>query len=205
MIRKTRLFLIRHGDTIDTDTKKVFKGTIDIPLSEKGRRRIEAAAAFLSRFPIGHVYTSALSRCMESGSIIARPHGLEITVRAAFNELDFGVWEGLSVDEIIRQYPEEFRLWFSDPERFTPPQGEILADMQKRVLAAFYELADTHKGENLAIITHGGVVRVIVCALLDLKLSAIVRIGQDYGGVTIIDIYEDGNPEIKLLNFIYYS
>ena len=205
MSEKTRLFFIRHGDTIDEETKKVFKGTLDVPLSERGRSRIEGAAVFLSRFHIDHIYTSALSRCVESGSIIARPRALEIRISAAFNELHFGAWEGLSFNEIAQQYPEQFRLWFSDPEGHTPPEGEPLGDMQKRVLAGFYEIVDRHRGQNIAVVAHGGVVRVIVCALLDIRLSALSRISQDYGGITIIDVYEDNNPVIKLLNFTYYS
>ena len=205
MNERTRLFLIRHGDTLDEETKKVFKGTLDVPLSEKGRRRIEGAAGFLSRFPIDHIYTSALSRCIESGSIIARPHDIEIKISALFNEIHFGIWEGMSHNEIAEAYPHQFKLWLSDPEIHSPPQGETLRDTQERVLRGINEILDRHRGQNLAIVAHGGVVRIIICTLLDLKLAALFRISTDYGGISIVDVYKDNNRVIKLLNFTYYS
>jgi alpha-ribazole phosphatase len=203
--KATRLFLVRHGDTIDEETKKVFKGSLDIPLSERGRRRIAKAGVFLSRFPMSHIYTSALSRCVESGTIIAEPHRLAIKTRAGLNELCFGSWEGLSFDEIAAQYPEEFQRWLSDPEVHAPPQGETLREAQTRIIAAFNALVHAHRGDSIGIIAHGGVLRIVLCSLLGLKLSLLFRLGQDYGGVSIIDIYEDNNAVVKLLNFTFYE
>lgn len=203
--KPTRLFLVRHGDTIDEETKKVFKGSLDIPLSERGRARIAKAGAFLSRFPLAHIYTSALSRCIESGSIIAEPHRLAIKTSAGLNELCFGSWEGMSFDEIAAAYPEEFTRWLSDPEVHAPPAGETLKEAQIRVVSAFNALVRAHRGDSLAVVAHGGVLRIILCSLLDLKLKLLFRLGQDYGGVSIIDIYEDNNAVVKLLNFTFYE
>jgi alpha-ribazole phosphatase len=201
----TRLFLVRHGDTVDEETKKVFKGSLDIPLSERGRARIARAGVFLSRFPLDHIYTSALSRCIESGSIIAESHGLAAMTSAGLNELCFGSWEGLSFDEIAAEYPEEFQRWLSDPEINAPPAGETLREAHERVIAAFDAIVHAHRGQTLAVVAHGGVLRIILCALLDLKLSLLFRLGQDYGGVSIIDIYEDDNAVVKLLNYTFYE
>ena len=201
----TRLFLVRHGDTLDEETKKVFKGSLDIPLSERGRARIEKAGAFLSRFNLDYIYTSALSRCIESGAIIAKPHGIAIETSDDLNELCFGSWEGLSFDEIDARYPEDFNRWLSDPEVHAPPAGETLRQAQQRVVPAFHAIVERHKGRNLALIAHGGVLRIILCSLLDLKLSFLFRLAQDYGGVSIIDIYEDNNAVVKLLNHTFYE
>jgi alpha-ribazole phosphatase len=201
----TRLFLLRHGDTVDEETKKVFKGSLDIPLSERGRARIRKAGAFLSRFPIEHIYTSALSRCIESGSIIAGPHGLATKASPGLNELCFGAWEGMSFDEIGARYPEEFQRWLSDPEIHSPPEGETLREAHMRITSAFDAIIHAHRGQTLGIVAHGGVLRILLCSLLDLKLSLLFRLGQDYGGVSIIDIYEDNNVVVKLLNFTFYE
>jgi broad specificity phosphatase PhoE len=201
----TRLFLIRHGDTIDEETKKVYKGSLDIPLSDKGRDRLRGAAQFLSRFTIDHVYTSSLSRCMESGAIIARPHGLEIRSLSGLNEINFGAWEGLSFEEIAGIYPTEFELWVSDPELHSPPLGEPLRDAQERAVAAIDRITDRHRGENIAVVAHGGTLRTIFCSLLGLKLSSLFRLGLDYGSISIVDIYRDNNVVIELLNFAFYD
>ncbi len=205
MNEPTRLFLVRHGDTADEETKKIYKGTLDIPLSDKGRSRIEKAGAFLSRFALGHVYTSTLSRCIESGSIIAKPHQLSIKTLEGLNEIHFGLWQGLSFDEIARMYPEDFPQWLSDPEIHSPPGGETLRDAKKRINTAINGIIAGHRGENVAVVAHGGVLRILLCSVLDLKLSLLFRLGQDYGGISIIEVYDDGNATVKLLNFTFYS
>jgi alpha-ribazole phosphatase len=200
----TRIFLIRHGDTLDEETKKIYKGTLDIPLSEKGKSRIERVGTFLSRFHLDHVYTSALSRCTESGSIIARTHDLSISVMKELNEIHFGSWEGLSFDEIAVMYPDDFREWLADPEIHSPPGGETLRDAAKRINAALNRIISDHRGQNVAVVAHAGVLRIILCSVLDMRLSLLFRLGQDYGGISIIDIYDDDNATVKLLNFTFY-
>ncbi|MCX5813362.1 MAG: histidine phosphatase family protein [Proteobacteria bacterium] len=201
---RTRLFLIRHGDTIDEETKKVFKGTSDIPLSEKGRTKLQKASQFLTRYNFDHIYTSALSRCIESGKIIAEPHNLDTEIAEAFNEIHFGIWEGRSFEEIDEENPTEFRRWVKNPDIHTPPQGEPLIDAQQRSVAIFHEMINRHRGQNTVIVTHAGILRLILASILDMKISAIFRIGQDYGCINIIDIYKDDIAVIKLLNFTMY-
>ncbi|MCX5799686.1 MAG: histidine phosphatase family protein [Proteobacteria bacterium] len=200
----TRLFLIRHGETIDTETKKIYKGTLDIPLSRKGMSRMKNASKFLSKFNIDFIYTSALSRSIESGQIIAKPHNLDIEVASAFNEIHFGLWEGLTFEEINKQYPKELELWLKDPQIYSPPQGEPLTDAQKRIAGGFEEKIRKHDGQTIAIVAHGGTIRIIICVVLSLKLSQIFKIAQDYGCINIIDIYENNNAILKLMNFTFY-
>lgn len=201
---RTRLFLVRHGDTIDEETKKVFKGSMDIPLSEKGRARLQKASQFLARFNFDHIYTSGLSRCIESGKIIAEPHNIKTEIAEAFNEIHFGIWEGRSFEEIDEENPTEFRRWVKNPDIHTPPQGESLADAQQRSVDIFNEIISRHRGQNTVIVAHAGILRLIFASILGMKLSEIFKIGQDYGCINIIDIYKDDITVIKLLNFILY-
>ncbi len=198
----TRLFLIRHGETIDLETKKIYKGSLDIPLSDRGRERLKRVSTHLSSHPISQVYTSALSRAVESGTIIAQAHGLGIKSIPALNEIHFGLWEGLSFDEINERYPRELDLWLRDPEAHSPPKGEPLLLAQKRIMASINSIRDTHDGQNVAVIAHGGMLRIVICTLLQIKLSNLFKIGQDHGCVNIVDLYENGNATIQLLNFI---
>ncbi len=201
----TRLFLIRHGDTLDEETERVFKGSLDMPLSEKGRARIEKAGIFLSRFHFDHIYTSALSRCMETGSIIARPHNLEIRTSVDLNELRFGSWEGMTFREIHAEYPEEFQLWLANPEVHAPPLGETLTQAEKRATRGLREIITRHRGSNIGVVSHGGTLRIILCSLLGLQMSRLFSLGQDYGGVSIVDLYSDDHAVLQLLNFTFYA
>ncbi|MGD0229182.1 MAG: histidine phosphatase family protein [Syntrophorhabdales bacterium] len=200
----TRLFLIRHGETVDEDTKKVYKGKIDIPLSETGIARMRRAAAFLAAFRLDRVYTSSLSRAMDTGRIIAEAQGLDIEALAAFEEIGFGDWEGLSFSEIRERYPEEMTAWLADPVHYVPPGGESFQSVQKRGMDALWGIVDGHKGQNIAVVAHAGILRIMIFALLDITLTNIFRIAQGYGGISIMNIHRDGLIVTDLLNFTYY-
>lgn len=200
----TKVFLIRHGETLDEETGKVFKGSTDIPLSTIGVSRMKKAGEFLASFKIDAVYTSALSRCIHSGTFIASHHGLDIQVEPQLNEVHFGAWEGQTFEEIKRRYPEELKAWLADLENEAPPQGEALPDAQKRSVKVFEKIVSRHNGENCAIVAHAGTLRLILCHLLELKLTNMFKIGQDYGCINIVDFRRNLNPLITLINFAMY-
>lgn len=200
----TRLYLIRHGNTQDEETTKVYKGRLDIPLSAKGVARMEKAASFLSSVKVSRIVTSTLSRSVESGSIVARALGLEIEEEHAFDEVAFGVWEGLSFSEIKQQYPTELERWMEDPGANPPPQGESFAFARKRSMARLKKILGENAGQTVAVVAHAGIIRIMLFALLGFPLRKLFRFGQDYGCINIVDIYEDGNTTLNLLNFTEY-
>ncbi len=201
----TRLLLVRHGNTADEETGRVYKGSLDIPLSDKGRDRMRKAAAFLSSFTIDKVYTSTLSRSVESGRIVAGPHGLDIEMTPALNEVSFGDWEGLSFDQIRQRYRREQELWLEDPGNHPPPGGESFCDAQARGMGRLQQIIDEHEGQTIAVVGHGGMLRIMIFSLLDLKLTKLFRFAQDYGAVNIVDIYDgDIHPILSLLNYTQY-
>jgi broad specificity phosphatase PhoE len=140
----TTLYLIRHGETEGADTKR-YKGSIDVPLSKKGIEQIKAVSKFLfadssiHRFthsPLSAVYCSDLSRAIRSAEIIAEPCGLKPVITPELRERNFGVWEGMSFDEIREEYPEEFDAWANNPLKFSPMGGESTIEVRDRVIPA---------------------------------------------------------------------
>ena len=200
----TRLLLIRHGNTLDEETQKVYKGRIDIPLSRTGVVRMEKAAAFLTAFTIDRVFTSTLSRSVESGRIVAGSQRLEIEIDSAFDEVSFGVWEGLTFDEIRERYPREHAMWIEDPGTYPPPEGESFETARRRSMPRLTEIIEECKGQTVAVVAHAGIMRIMIFSLLNMRLSRLFRIGQDYGAINIIDFWDDGNLAVDLLNFTYY-
>jgi broad specificity phosphatase PhoE len=165
---------------------------------------MKQAAAFVADYPLDAVYTSSLSRSMQSGKIVAYQQGLDITVDHAFDEVSFGVWEGLSFDEIRRQYPEEQALWMDDPSAYPPPEGESFQSAQIRSMARMEEIVRTYHDRSVAVVAHAGILRIMLFSLLDMPLSRLFRFGQDYGCINIVDVYDDGNVSLNLLNFTQY-
>ena len=201
----TKIYLIRHGETEDADEKR-YKGHIDVPLSENGIAQIKRLSEFLSaavpqcRSAAGltAVYCSGLSRARKSAEIIAGAFGLEPVVAEGLKERSFGVWEGMTFDEIREKYPEAFSAWAKDPLRFSPMQGESTLEVSERALKVFDEIVSGHNGESIAIVAHGGINRVILCGLLGMPLENIFRIEQDYAALNVIEKWD--YPVVKLIN-----
>jgi len=193
-----RVFLIRHGDTVDENGKKIYKGWLDIPLSKEGRERIKVTSCILSRYSIDAVYASDLSRAVESANIIASCYGLSVNIIKGLREINLGKWEGLSFDE---QYHDGFKRWLEDPLSYTPPNGEPLYEASERVLMALKDIINEKIQNSIAIVTHAGVIRIIIAEILGIKPSYMYRIAQDYGCINIIDIYDNLYPVLKLINY----
>jgi broad specificity phosphatase PhoE len=165
---------------------------------------MERAGAFLASFKIDKVYTSTLSRSIDSGHAVARALGLDIEIEPAFDEVDFGLWEGLSFLEIRERYPKELDLWIQDAGTHPAPQGELFRHARKRSMERLRQIVDESRDNTIAIVAHAGILRIMIFSLLDLRLTRLFRLGQDYGCINIVDIYDDGAASLNLLNFTYY-
>ncbi|MBI4684413.1 MAG: histidine phosphatase family protein [Nitrospirae bacterium] len=246
----TTLYLIRHGETEGSETKR-YKGSIDVPLSEKGIRQMEQVAKYLSQNivtpthpspsrgegkgggenhsnKLNAVYCSNLSRAIKSAEIIAKPYNLNPIQMKDLRERSFGIWEGMSFTEIKEKYPQEFEAWATNPLRYSPMGGESTLEVRDRVINVLDKIISDqiHKGHdriqdtgckmqdeknhescimnhafssNIAIVSHGGVNRIILCHILGIPLENIFRIEQDYAAVNIIEFW-DKYPVVKLLN-----
>jgi alpha-ribazole phosphatase/probable phosphoglycerate mutase len=194
----TKLYLIRHGETEGLEANR-YKGHIDVPLSEKGIQQMKRLSAFISA-EISAIYCSDLIRAVKSAEIIARPYSLNPVVEKALRERNFGIWEGMSFDEIKDKYPEEFKAWASNPLKFSPLHGESTLQVYDRALKAIDEILRDHNGKDIAIVSHGGINRIILCHFLGVPLENIFRIEQDFSGLNIIEFY-DSYPVVKLINY----
>jgi alpha-ribazole phosphatase/probable phosphoglycerate mutase len=199
----TTLYLIRHGETEGGEVRR-YKGTIDVPLSEKGVSQMEQVSKYIvEKWGKGGlmnaVYCSDLTRAIRSAEIVAEPYSLKPIIISSLRERNFGLWEGMSFDEIMEKYPLEFDAWAGNPLKFSPMEGESTLAMRDRVIQAMNEIMENHNKENVAIVAHGGVNRIILCHILGIPLENIFRIEQDYGALNIIEFW-DKYPVIKLVN-----
>lgn len=148
-------YLIRHGETEGSETRR-YKGSIDVPLSERGIEQMSKTAEFIfNREKRGNgetetsrdsglsaVYCSPLSRAMKSAEIISEPFGLKPIVIAGLRERNFGSWEGMSFDEIGEKYPDEFKAWADNPLEYSPINGESTIEVRNRVICALNRISD---------------------------------------------------------------
>lgn len=183
----TKLILVRHGET-DWNKESRFQGNQDIALNKKGEAQAQKLADRLADEKIDLIYSSNLGRAHTTAKIIAQEHNLEVGVRANLQEIDFGVWEGLTFAEINEQYSKEFSAWKDNPNEMKPKDGESLKEVEKRAVKAMNELLEEHDGKTILVAAHGGVNRVVISNFLGMPLDKCWRLNQDNTAVNIINI-----------------
>ena len=157
----TTLLLARHGET-EWNQRGRWQGQRDLPLNRAGRDRALALSAGLRTEPLAAVYSSALQRAVETAQTIAKEHKLNVCRDERFNEINLGAWEGMTRKEIAAAYPQILQAWEAGPRNVRPPNGESIAAIEERVLAALQEIAGAFPGETVCLIGHkitNGVIR----------------------------------------------
>jgi broad specificity phosphatase PhoE len=195
---KTRLYLARHGETTLSSEFR-YVGHMDVDITENGVVQMHKLKDRLKNECLNAVYSSDLIRTKKGAEIIASCHDIEPTACKEFREINLGIWEGLTREEIIEKYPDEYRERLGNLGYSGIKKGESFHDLQKRVMKKLTSVLNELKGKNILLVAHGGVNRVILFDVLKLDLQLLPRIDQTYGCLNIIDYYEDG-PVVKLVN-----
>jgi alpha-ribazole phosphatase/probable phosphoglycerate mutase len=198
-MQKTRLHLLRHGQVRGFEERR-YNGHADVLLTELGVTQSHAYAEQLREISLAAVYSSDLSRSAFGGELIASGHDLLLIKDARLRELNIGLWEGLTWQEIQRRWPQEWQARLDDLVNVPPPGGENLLQMAKRVRPVIRELVNKHQGEEIALVAHGGVNRVILLEAIGAPLTQMFHIEQSYGCRNIIDYFADSYTTVQLLN-----
>jgi alpha-ribazole phosphatase len=199
MKSKTRIYLIRHGEITGSEVFR-YNGQVDVPLTPKGLGQYHQLVERLKDITVTACYTSDLTRCVQGAEILCASRNIPFESRRDLRELSFGDWEGMALTELAERFPEAWKNRMKSFVTFRAPGGENLLDLQKRAVPAIAEIVARHPGEEVIVVGHGGVNRIILLDALGAPPSSMFRIEQDYGCLNIIDYYEDGNPVVKLLN-----
>lgn len=165
------LLLVRHGET-DWNAARRWQGHADRPLTERGREQARQLAAELE--DVAAVYASDLSRARETAEIVGGALGLPVTTRRDLREVDVGPFEGLTREEVDRQFPDAARL--AEERGWGWEGGETPGHMAERVFAALREIADAHAGERVLVVLHGGNIRAVLAAADRLDLTSHRRV-----------------------------
>ncbi len=193
-----KVILIRHGET-DWNTQQIFRGKIDIPLNESGLAQARAVRESLKDREIDRIYSSPLSRALETARILGENRNLKIETEEAFIDIDFGRWQGLSHQKVREAHKDLYEMWLSNPQTVTFPEGESLETVRTRSGKALEEIVKNHPGETLAIVSHRVLNKVLLCAVLGVELSHFWYIRQDTCAINVFE-YKDGAFYLTLLN-----
>jgi broad specificity phosphatase PhoE len=183
----TRLTLVRHGETAGQSSLRYY-GATDVPLSEEGRAQMRRVRDALAAERFAAVYSSRLARAREGAAIVAGDPAVVRTV-AAFDEVDFGRWEGWTREEIAARDPEHYRAWQAalGTGTFHYPGGEAREAFDARVVAGLGGLLATAPPGHLLMVLHRGVIAGILSALLQLPQGARAGLAIDLASIHVIE------------------
>lgn len=185
------IYLLRHGAIQNPRGGKRYIGWQDHALSDKGLKQADAWADYFSGMTMDAIYCSDLIRCLETARVIAARCFLEPLARPELREVCLGEWEGRRFDAVQTTDPQEYQRRGEHIADHRPPCGESFGDLQRRVWPVFTDLA-SGAHQAFLLVTHAGVIRVLLCRLLGMPLQNLFRIGSDYGTLSIISFGPQG-------------
>lgn len=192
-----RLYLIRHGETL-FNQKKCYYGHLDAGLSEKGREQAKRLGRFFDEIPLDYVISSPLVRAVDTAKYIIGERNLLIHTDERLMEQNFGIFEGKTMEEILLEYPEEWKAWNHNFSHHHIAEGESFFDVRERIDNFLGECCKKYDG-NVLITAHKGTLGHILASLLSMPLNGYWNFVFDQGCYNIVDI-QDGYAIIRCLN-----
>jgi len=177
------LDLLRHGETT---AGKVFLGRSDPVLSEVGRQQMSRALSDGSAYQ--KIISSPLQRCTEFARYYADKHQLPLSIDEGLSELDFGVWDGLSSEQIWQTDADALGRFWRDPVKYPPTNGEDMKGFYRRTVSSLQSIMADPSLSSVLLISHGGTIRNILGWALDLPLQQLNRLAIDHGSLSRVDI-----------------
>lgn len=194
------VLLLRHGVIVRDSPMHRFLGQSDPPLSDLGKKQLERLARHVLLDSVEKVWCSPLQRCTVGAAIIAAERQqCEIEIVPELTEISLGKWEGMTVAEVRRNFPGAYEARGRELATYRPPGGESFADLLLRVWPVFEQAARSRR--RIALMSHAGVNRVLLCKILGMPLSHLFRLGQDYGNCSVISV-EEGRFQVSALNVV---
>jgi alpha-ribazole phosphatase len=187
-----KFVLIRHGESVWNSERRI-QGSLDPELSPQGKRQAELLVSHLkTHLPrsVAAIYSSPLRRAAQTAEEISRAFQLPVIQDHDLREMSLGEWEGKTIPEIQASTPGCYEQWVEAPLSHPAPGGEDLHAFQRRVVGALERMQQAHVGANLIVVSHGGVIRALLCFALGLDLRHLFRLKQNTGAVSQIKLDE---------------
>ena len=181
------LTLLRHGETV---SPKSLNGSTNVDISNKGYQQMLDACATLKG--IEHISSSPLQRCCKVADFIAKEWNVPFEIHNELSEMNFGDWDGISIDTLFRKFPQQMDQFFNAPWQTKVPNGESVKDFYERVDAVW--LTHLNLQKNALLVCHGGVIRYLIAKILGMPITGnkhICALKVDYAAVVQINITID--------------
>jgi broad specificity phosphatase PhoE len=196
-----KFVLVRHGESVWNSERRI-QGSLDPELSPRGRRQTDLLVSHLRAHltpTVAAIYSSPLRRAAQTADQVAATYGIPVVHEPDLREMSLGTWEGKTVAEIQATYPGCYERWLEDPLAFPAPGGEDLRSFEHRVVGSLERMQHTHPKADLIVVSHGGVIKALLCFALGLDVRYLFRLKQDNTAINQIEL--DGRiRRVLLLN-----
>lgn len=199
MSSPTRLCFIRHGE-VESAYHRVFGGTIDMELSPFGHEQAQSMAEYLQRYPFDAIYASPMKRVQQTLAALVELQNKVATVLPGLREVDFGDWTGLSWEQVHEQFQVSAFAWLEQLEHGHISRAESVVHFRERVDLSLQQILREQPEKTVAVVCHGGVIRMALAIVLDLPFKKTAGFDIEYASITILD-WLPGKAVVQLLNF----
>lgn len=193
-----RLWLVRHGET-EANVAGLYSGHAPTPLTERGIAQAQTLGTLLRNVPVDNVLCSELERARHTTQLILAEREVPVRNMPELNEMFFGGWEMRHHRDLAREDAENYAVWCNDWQNATPTNGEGFQAFSQRVERFIAQLADYKACQNLLVVSHQGVLSVLIARLLSMPAAAMWHFRVEQGCWSAIDFCDDF-AVLKVLN-----
>jgi len=196
VIYVTRVYVVRHCET-QGNALGLLQGHSDFDITELGARQLAAVSNRFTDIVLDKVYCGPLIRTVKTGEAIIGQKDLKPIIHNGLIELNFGIWEG----KPFTQLPQFVQMWNNCPHNIAPDGGEAITDGYERIWNTVKEIAMENKGKTIALATHGGVTRCLLCRLIEKDVNQLVKVPfVTNTSVSLIEFDDEFNPTLIFYN-----
>lgn len=193
-------YIMRHADKEKGDFTNPQLPLQDHPISQMGQEQARNLRRFFADREIAHIYISAYQRTGQTIAFVAEQFGLSPVMDDRLNEIDIGLFEGATEDEVREKFPVEWQAFLSRKADFRFPEGETGEEAQKRIVEFLEEKRQLHGDENVIAVSHDGLIRTLMCHVMNIPVTSRWNFFVDFCGITEIT-YQPEYGKWKLIRF----
>jgi len=194
----TTFFIVRHGENDWVKKNRLAGWLPGVHLNVKGVQQAQDAGARLAPQSIKAIYSSPVTRCVETAEIIAPYFQLPVLLNEAFGETRYGDWEGKKVKKLAKKPEWQIVQFFPSRNRF--PSGEALREVQFRAVQAMEKLSEQHKSESVVVVSHADIIKLVLAHYLGVHIDLFQRIAVSPASVSVLQLSEKGYMRVLRVN-----
>ncbi|MEJ2751971.1 MAG: MSMEG_4193 family putative phosphomutase [Chloroflexota bacterium] len=194
----TTFFIVRHGENDWVKKNRLAGWLPGVHLNENGVQQAQDAGVRLAPQSIKAIYSSPVTRCVETAEIIAPYFQLPVLLNEAFGETRYGDWEGKKVKKLAKKPEWQIVQFFPSRNRF--PSGEALREVQFRAVQAMEKLSEQHKSESVVVVSHADIIKLVLAHYLGVHIDLFQRIAVSPASVSVLQLSEKGYMRVLRVN-----